>query len=146
MTKNFDGGLEGLYSEGFPLMLQFQFQFDMLLEEHLPRLKHHFDSMAFPPALWISKWFMTLFLYSFPLGLCIRIWDNILVKGITFLFKVRLAVLRILENDIMQSDFEEINELFNSLINGCGEGHRLPNAEEIIRLADAVTLSEEKLA
>ena len=123
MRKAFDGGLEGLYSTGFPLLMQYQFQFDHLLEEHLPHLKAHFDEISLTPALWIQKWFWTLFLYSFPLGLCIRVWDNLLVKGIVFLFKVPLVILGILEEKLLELELEEVRDLFDEFANGCGEGH-----------------------
>jgi hypothetical protein len=70
--------LEGLFIEGFPLLHQFIFQFNKIFEKKLPKLKEKFDDIGLAPALWVQKWFMTLFVYSFPLDLCLRIWDNIL--------------------------------------------------------------------
>ena len=112
----------------------------------MPHLKAHFDEISLTPALWIQRWFWTLFLTSFPLGLCIRIWDNLLVKGIVFLFKVPLVILRILEDKLLELDLEEVRDLFDEFANGCGEDCILPNAEDIIKLADSHPLTEERLA
>ena len=68
-----------------------------------------------PDALWLNKWFLTLFLYTFPLGLCIRIWDNILADGTKFIFKVALAILKLTEKDLLKLDFNGINDYFKSL-------------------------------
>lgn len=65
----------------------------------MPELHSHFEDI--PDLLWINKWFQTCFLYSFPLGLCIRIWDNILADGTKFFFKVALAILRLVEGDLL---------------------------------------------
>ena len=73
-----------------------------------------------PDALWLNKWFLTLFLYSFPLGLCIRIWDNILADGSKFIFKVSLAILKLTEADLLKLDFNGINDYFK-LFNGRDE-------------------------
>lgn len=69
MVGNFEGGLEGFYSDRFPLYHQFVYQFDRLFEEKLPKLKAHFDQIGYPAPVWLQKWFMTLFLYSFPMKL-----------------------------------------------------------------------------
>lgn len=69
MVGNFEGGLEGFYSDAFPLYHQFVYQFDQLFEKKLPVLKTHFDNIGYPAPVWLQKWFMTLFLYSFPLKL-----------------------------------------------------------------------------
>lgn len=58
---------------------------------------------------------MTCFLYSFPLGLCIRIWDNILAFGTRFIFNISLSILSLLKEKLMMLDFGDINEFFKSL-------------------------------
>ena len=69
MVGNFEGGLEGFYSDKFPLYHQFVYQFDRLFEQKIPKLKEHFDEIGYPAPVWLQKWFMTLFLYSFPMKL-----------------------------------------------------------------------------
>jgi hypothetical protein len=64
--------------------------------------------------LWLQKWFQSLFLYSFPLGLCIRIWDNIFVYGTRYLFQVSIAILRLIQNDLVQMDLSGINDYLKS--------------------------------
>ena len=79
-------GLDGFFSQGFPMLTKFLSVFNILFEEFLPDLCLHFREEGIPDLLWIHKWFQSCFLYSFPLGLCIRIWDNIWALGTKFLF------------------------------------------------------------
>ena len=79
-------GLDGFFSQGFPMLAKFLSVFNILFEEFLPDLCQHFREEGIPDLLWIHKWFQSCFLYSFPLGLCIRIWDNIWALGTKFLF------------------------------------------------------------
>ena len=107
-----DGALQGFYQDSFPLYHQFVYQFTKLFEEKHPELKEHLDEVGMMPAVWLQKWFMTLFLYSFPMKLCIRIWDLILVEGFSFLFKFPLALMELYEDRLLAMDLEMINDLF----------------------------------
>jgi hypothetical protein len=44
---------------------------------------------------WLFKWFETLYLYSLPLPIAVRVWDYLIVKGITGMFNIGLAFLSI---------------------------------------------------
>jgi hypothetical protein len=78
--------------------MQYTSMFKELFREQIPLLSEHFDNECLPDQLWIQKWLMSCFLYSFPLGLCIRIWDNLLAYGTRFLFNVSLAILSLLKD------------------------------------------------
>mmetsp|Transcript_36897 Transcript_36897/g.35626 ORF Transcript_36897/g.35626 Transcript_36897/m.35626 type:complete len:105 (-) Transcript_36897:169-483(-) len=49
------------------------------------------------------------------MGLCIRIWDNIFVYGTRYLFSVTIALLKLIEPDLLKLDLTGINEYFQSL-------------------------------
>jgi len=91
-------GLCGFFEEGFPLLMQYLSIFKELFNEQIPDLSRHFDNEGLPDQLWIQKWFMSCFLYSLPLGLCIRIWDNLMAYGTRFLFNVSLSILFLLKD------------------------------------------------
>ena len=112
ISKPVMGGLNGFFSDGFPTLLQYVKVFHVFMDMFLPELHKHLSEL--PDLLWINKWFQTCFLYSFPLGLCIRIWDNILADGTKFFFKVALAILKLVEQELILLDFAEINEYFKS--------------------------------
>ena len=83
-------------------------------------------------------------MYSFPLGLCIRIWDNILADGTKFFFKVALSILSLVANDLLKLDFSEINEYFKSFIDEKdSEFKLLPDYEKIISEANKFKITDE---
>ena len=86
-----------------------------LLKEGIPDLYNHFFKEQLQEEMWVYKWFMSIFLYSFPLGLCIRFWDNILAFGTRFIFNISLALLSLMKEQLLELDFCEINEFFKSL-------------------------------
>lgn len=67
---------------GLPLVQQYLFQFERLVREQLPRLGAHFEEEIINPSMYASQWFITVFSYSFPFSLELRIWD-------VFLYEVR---------------------------------------------------------
>ncbi len=93
------GGLNGFFSDGFPMLLKYVRVLHVLMDEYMPVLHEHLADL--PDLLWINKWFQTCFLYSFPLGLCIRIWDNLMADGTKFFFKAALAILQLTESELL---------------------------------------------
>jgi hypothetical protein len=89
---------------------------------------------------------MTLFLYSFPLQLCLRIWDNILAQGFSFIFRLPLAILKLCEKDLLKLDFEDTNTYFLKLRHQPNNPDAiLPSAECVIKRANEITISEKKI-
>ena len=50
-------GLDGFFSQGFPMLCKFLSVFNVLFEELLPDLCQHFREEGIPDLLWIHKWF-----------------------------------------------------------------------------------------
>jgi TBC1 domain family member 10 len=65
--SHFSPGIEQFYTEGFPLYYQYVEHFNNIFESQLPEVKTHFDTLDYSGPVWLQKWFITLFLYSFPL-------------------------------------------------------------------------------
>jgi len=70
-----------------------------------------------PTMLWLQKWFLCIFLYNFPFALCIRIWDNILVHGSIYIFKVSIAILKLVKDDLLELDMQGVNDFFKDFKN-----------------------------
>lgn len=62
--------LLGLYEDGFPLNNVFCFVFKNVLRRKNEELYVHlFEELMIDVSMWVFKWFMTCFVYSFPLEL-----------------------------------------------------------------------------
>lgn len=58
------------------------------------------------PSMYASQWFITVFSYSFPFHLALRIWDVFLYEGVKVVFKVSLALLKYCHDDLVKLPFE----------------------------------------
>ncbi|GLT33986.1 hypothetical protein SLA2020_085360 [Shorea laevis] len=103
--------IEGLYQAGLPLVQQYLFQFDQLVREHLPKLGEHFSQEMINPSMYASQWFITVFSYSFPFHLALRIWDIFLYEGVKIVFKVGLALLKYCHDDLIKLLFGDPKSL-----------------------------------
>ncbi|CAI9770202.1 unnamed protein product [Fraxinus pennsylvanica] len=100
--------MEGLYLVGLPLVQQYLFQFDQLVKDHLPRLGEHFVQEMINPSMYASQWFITVFSYSLPFHLALRIWDVFLYEDVKIVFKVGLALLKYCHDDLVKLPFEKL--------------------------------------
>ncbi|KMT18449.1 hypothetical protein BVRB_2g025940 [Beta vulgaris subsp. vulgaris] len=100
--------MEGLYLSGLPLVQQYLFQFDLLVREYLPKLGEHFSQEMINPSMYASQWFITVFSYSFPFHLSLRIWDVFLYEGVKVVFRVGLALLKSCQDDLIKLPFEKL--------------------------------------
>lgn len=138
-------GIQGFYEDSFPLYHQFVYIFSVLFEERQPELKEHLDMVGMMPAVWLQKWFMTLFLYSFPMHICIRVWDNMLVEGSVFMLKFPLAIMEQYETTLLEMDLEAINDFFESLNSEDKLDESSIDAEVIIQRARSMKVSHEEI-
>jgi len=86
--------LVGMYETGFPLLRLLELVFDELFRDNLPKLFKHFKTHDVSNTTWLTKWLMTLYLYSFPLPACVRIVDFMISSNVFALVKVAVGVLR----------------------------------------------------
>lgn len=100
--------MEGLYQAGLPLVQQYLFQFEQLVKEQLPKLGQHFSEEMINPSMYASQWFITVYSYSFPFPLALRIWDVFLYEGVKIVFQVGLALLTICQVDLVKLAFEKL--------------------------------------
>lgn len=146
-NEHFAPGIEQFYTDGFPLYHQFVDHFDSIFEEKLPTLRSHFEEIDFCGPVWLQKWFITLFLYSFPLALCARIWDNILVEGPVFMFKTIISVISGLQKKLIKGDFDTVNKLLSEMNTGDRKvtiKHKndiLPGIEEVVSKAQKIQIT-----
>lgn len=141
-VENFDGGFGEFYCDNFPLYRQFVYQFEWLFAEILPQLKSHFDQLGFYSDIYLQNWFMTLF-NCFPMDLCIRLWDHLLVEGLPYMFKFPLAIMQILEKDLLAHDLEGVNDIIMS-VRKPYDGP-LPSVEEVISKTNKIDVTKADL-
>jgi cytohesin/brefeldin A-inhibited guanine nucleotide-exchange protein len=78
--------------------------FEKLIEKYLPSIHNHFKVLDFNINIFFYKWVEFLFLKTFNYNICLRIFDNFIIKGEIFIFEISLATLFILKNSIINND------------------------------------------
>ncbi|XP_074077775.1 ecotropic viral integration site 5 protein homolog isoform X6 [Macrotis lagotis] len=92
------------------------YQFECMIQEHLPELFVHFQSQSFHTSMYASSWFLTIFLTTFPLPVATRIFDIFMSEGLEIVFRVGLALLQMNQTELMQLDMEGMLQHFQKVI------------------------------
>jgi len=134
-----DWNMAGLYLPDFPLLYQYLYIHDQLLESNLPRLAAHFKSEVISTTSYAAEWYTTLFVSRLPFAHVIRIWDIFFVEGVAILFKVAVALLKFYQNDLVKYPLEKIMEKLKNLSN-------IPlSPDELITKALEISITGKKL-
>lgn len=115
MNKHFL--LLGLYEDGFPLANIFTLLFKNMLKRTDSQLFNHiYSNLMLDDSMWIFKWFITLFIYSFPLETIKYVWDVLIELGSIGLVYFSLSLVTHLKSSILQcQDPCDISEFFQSI-------------------------------
>ncbi|CAO2639019.1 Ecotropic viral integration site 5 protein homolog [Lemmus lemmus] len=92
------------------------YQFECMIQEHLPELFVHFQSQSFHTSMYASSWFLTIFLTTFPLPIATRIFDIFMSEGLEIVFRVGLALLQMNQAELMQLDMEGMLQHFQKVV------------------------------
>src|SRR6478735_9416549 len=96
-----------LNMEGLHLRLH---QFQTLLTQYCPRLASHLEEHSIHTAMYASQWYLTLFAYSFPISLVLRIYDLVFAEGaVETITRVAIAIMQKNEETLLgMDDFEQL--------------------------------------
>jgi len=87
--------------------------FEWLVAEQLPDLYKHLQNVHLSFRILTSPWFLCLYVNAFPPETSFMIWDNIMMEGVVAVFEVGLAILRMLEGELLT--FTDQGELINHI-------------------------------
>ncbi|KAK6432016.1 hypothetical protein LTR95_011813 [Oleoguttula sp. CCFEE 5521] len=161
--------LRSLFEPEMPGLHLRLYQFERLLEDSEPALYVHLRRRNVGPQLYATQWFLTLFAYRFPLQLVLRIYDLVFSEGLTAILKFGLVLLQRNKETILgMKDMAALTtflkeKLFDVYIDRSpsasslldsgffgsvsgGADKELYRADDLVRDASAVQVSEEALA
>uniref|UniRef100_A0A673AF69 Rab-GAP TBC domain-containing protein n=1 Tax=Sphaeramia orbicularis TaxID=375764 RepID=A0A673AF69_9TELE len=117
------------------------YQFECMIQEHLPELHMHFQAQSFHTSMYASSWFLTIFLTSFPLPVATRIFDIFMCEGLEIVFRVGLAILQMNQTELIQLDMEGMLQHFQKVI-----PHQLDSGpDKVIQAAYQVKYNKYRL-
>ncbi|XP_012859331.1 ecotropic viral integration site 5 protein homolog isoform X5 [Echinops telfairi] len=117
------------------------YQFECMIQEHLPELFVHFQSQSFHTSMYASSWFLTIFLTTFPLSIATRIFDIFMSEGLEIVFRVGLALLQMNQAELMQLDMEGMLQHFQRVIPHQFDG----GTDRLIQAAYQVKYNSKKM-
>ncbi|XP_033288708.2 ecotropic viral integration site 5 protein homolog isoform X6 [Orcinus orca] len=117
------------------------YQFECMIQEHLPELFVHFQSQSFHTSMYASSWFLTIFLTTFPLPIATRIFDIFMSEGLEIVFRVGLALLQTNQAELMQLDMEGMLQHFQKVIPHQFDG----GPDKLIQAAYQVKYNSKKM-
>jgi hypothetical protein len=91
--------------------------FRNLLKRMDQGLYHHlFESLMLDDSVWVFKWFITLYLYSFPLQVIRYVWDMVVeMGGIALVYFAVALVLHLKAKMMKVEDFCDMSEFLQTL-------------------------------
>ncbi|CAD8075378.1 unnamed protein product [Paramecium sonneborni] len=125
-----------LYVNDFSKLKIGFYQFDRLLQIFLPELSQHLKDQKIDPSYYVASWFITLysnvFQYSQRSALLNIIWDIFLAEEWKGFFKSTFYILWLLQQQILNQEFDEILHLLGQLIRS--EFFSIDNEKDLIKL------------
>ena len=91
--------------------------FNQLIEKRIPRVYEHFKKLEITTELYLIPWFEEIFTGTLSYKILLRVIDLYLLNGEYILYQIGLSIIKIQEEDILNST---ISEIFKKL-------RRLPN-------------------
>ncbi|KAH8738954.1 hypothetical protein FG386_000820 [Cryptosporidium ryanae] len=128
----------GLFLPGLPLLNTYLERLRRLFKKRIPNLYNHFKNENVDETMFASQWFMTIFAYSFSLDKVARIWDLFFLEGINLLFKISIAILKLLKNSLYNQSFENILSILKT-------GPNDININELIQCALSIKLENKDI-
>ncbi|CAJ0751671.1 22163_t:CDS:2 [Entrophospora sp. SA101] len=127
-----------LNMEGLQLRL---YQFSSLLTQILPKLHAHFQLHAVQPAMFASQWFLSLFAYTYPLPLIMRIYDVVFAEGAPeTIMRVAIALLKKNEERLLSfGEFEDLLDFLTSRLYESYDNEPTGLIKDAMELSTAIT-------
>ncbi|GFE55577.1 TBC domain containing protein, putative [Babesia ovis] len=101
-----------------PQMKQLERYCDVLeqyIRRKMKRLYRHMQKHDVDISIVASQWFLTLFTYNFSLDTAALLWDALLAMDNDWMLSIAIAIFKLMERTILQSNQEEIHNMMKDL-------------------------------
>eukprot|EP01120_Amphizonella_sp_Union-15-10_P014668 TRINITY_DN71_c0_g1_i1.p1 TRINITY_DN71_c0_g1~~TRINITY_DN71_c0_g1_i1.p1 ORF type:complete len:395 (-),score=31.21 TRINITY_DN71_c0_g1_i1:64-1095(-) len=107
-----DYSIRTMFQSHMPLSVQ---NYEKFLFSKCPVLYNHLKNQNVSLAMFVAPWFKTLFSQQFNLSFVFCLWDNFLLDGLNFIFKVPLSMLIFCKEKLLQLRYPDILFFLRSL-------------------------------
>ena len=99
----------------------------------------HVERAGVSHAMFATEWLLTMFCRGFSFDLVTRVWDAFLLEGYKIVYRVALALLKSIEPQLLEADFEGMMALFRNL-------PKTIDADKVMDVAFALPLKRAHIA
>lgn len=107
-----------LYTQGFPLLQEYFYVLERLIERRCPLLHKHFTKLGVVSNMYATEWFMTFFAFRLPFEILLRMWDCVFHQGMRIIFSMGIYLLQCNEQVLLTKDFPDIVTTLKNLHDG----------------------------
>lgn len=113
-----------------------------LIKMRVPIVDEKMNELGLPWIVIMTKWLICLFAEVLPIETSLRVWDAIFSEGYKIIFRTSLAIVLILQNDIMKvEDINELAELFRNI----SKDARFLNSHEFMQFMFSIKLKRREI-
>lgn len=77
--------------------------FDCLLKQMLPKVAQHLQRLEVHSHMYVSQWLLTMYSFTFPKEVVLRIWDLFFIERSELLLRVGLSLMSLAKSTILRS-------------------------------------------
>lgn len=133
-------GLFSMYEPGMPLVLEYVWLHEMMLNKYAPRVAHWLTDAGITGMDYAFNWILTLF-SRFPRALYVRVFDILLNEGMKIVLRVSVSVIKRIQRELLGMEYEDILSRLVSL----HEDPSLRQADKIIAEAVKIKVTTRQL-
>lgn len=104
-----------LFDESFKLIKSYTSKFHEVLKSLDPTLSEHISSIGLDDSLYIFKWLITLFTYSFSFKTVLRFWDVLLNSDLKFSVNISLSIILSISSALQSKQLDECLSFLESI-------------------------------
>jgi len=119
--------------------------FKQIFHYNLPDLCEQFESEGVMPQAYLIEWIMTIFVKSLDLPIASRLWDLIMLDGDIMILKIAVALLKLIEKDVLNCSMDTILLTLKGMMQGIKDENNLVKLIYSIKLPEWVTTELPRL-
>ncbi len=112
--------------------------FKQLLHLNSPELCEQFESEGILPQHYLFEWVVTIFVKSLDLSVACKVWDLFVLEGDLMIFRVAIAMLKMIEKDVMQCSMDTILMSLKGMAKKIVDDKNFVNAIYSVKIPDWV--------
>lgn len=95
------------YSLKMELIQEYYDVFNKIFRNHLTYLYKYFEEIGIRSEVFLYNWLQSLFMQCLPVNICAIIMDFFVIRGVNYLIRVSLSILKLLQPKLLNNSYEE---------------------------------------